>query len=135
MDREELFAWVLTQFGVDREYPWGDNNAVLRHRENRKWFAAVLEVGRGKLGLTGEGLVDVVNVKCDPRLIGALVTQPGFHRAYHMNKEKWISIRLDGSVPAEEVRTLVSLSYDLTGLKPSRGKREKRNASADLSHK
>lgn len=117
MDRERLFSWVSSDFGIEPEYPWGDNNAVLRHRENRKWFAAVLEVGRDKLGLSGEGMVDVANVKCDPLLIGSLLTQPGFHRAYHMNKEKWLSIRLDGSVEESQVRLLVSLSYDLTSPK------------------
>lgn len=117
MNRGELLAWVLDAYGTEPEYPWGDNNMVLRHRENRKWYAAILEVGRDKLGLMGEGIVDVVNIKCDPRLIGSLVTQPGFHRAYHMNKEKWISIRLDGSVDAAEIQMLMSLSYDLTGVK------------------
>lgn len=126
MDREALFAWVMDAWGTEPEYPWGDNNAVLRHRENRKWYAAVLEVGRDKLGLAGDGMVDVVNVKCDPRLIGTLVTQPGFLRAYHMNKEKWISIRLDGAASADEIQMLLSMSYDLTGLKKrSSGRKEK----------
>lgn len=118
MDTEALFAWVSADFGVEPEYPWGDCNAVLRHRENRKWFAAVLEVKKASLGLPGEGTVPVVNVKCDPLLIGSLLNQPGYHRAYHMNKEKWLSIRLDGSVPSGDVKTLVSMSYDLTGIRP-----------------
>lgn len=122
MTHEELFAWVAGQYGIAPEYPWGDTNSVLRHRENRKWFAAVLEVGRDKLGLTGGGTVFVVNVKCDPRLIGSLLGQPGFHRAYHMNKEKWLSIRLDGSADADTIRSLVSMSYDLTGIQ-NRGKK------------
>ncbi len=120
MNREELFAWVLDTFGAEPEYPWGDRNAVLRHGGNRKWFAAILEVGRDKLGLSGEGMTDVVNVKCDPRLIATLISQEGFHRAYHMNKEKWLSIRLDGSAPRDEIETLVTMSYDLTGVKPPR---------------
>lgn len=123
MSREELFAWVSEQFGVEPEYPWGDTNAVLRHGSNRKWFAAVLEVGRDKLGLPGTGCVDVVNLKSDPRLIASLVTQPGYHRAYHMNKEKWVSIRLDGTVAAGEIRMLTELSYDMTGVK-KRGRGE-----------
>lgn len=53
-------------------------------------------------------------VKCDPRLVGTLRCQEGFHEAYHMNKEKWISIRLDGSVPESQIKTLLALSYDLT---------------------
>lgn len=125
MSREELLSWIADSFGVAPEYPWDDRNAVLRHGSNRKWFAAVLEVGREKLGLPGDGVVDVVNVKCDPRMIGSLLTQPGYHRAYHMNKEKWISLRLDGSVPAEALEMLVSLSYELTGVRKKQPKKER----------
>ena len=88
--------------------------------ENRKWFAVVLRVGRDKLGLPGEGLADVINVKCEPVLIGSLRTQPGFHPAYHMNKDQWISIRLDGSVPEDQMKNLIGLSYDMTMSKKKR---------------
>lgn len=40
----------------------------------------VLEISEKKLGLTGEGIVDVINVKCDPVLIGSLREQSGFSR-------------------------------------------------------
>lgn len=33
---------------------------------------------------------------------------------YHMNKNKWITIRLDGSVPDDEIKNLIDLSYQLT---------------------
>lgn len=54
-----------------------------------------MEVGRDKLGLPGDGEVDILNVKSDPMLIGSYRTQKGFFPAYHMNKENWISILLD----------------------------------------
>ena len=69
---------------------------------------------RDRLGLPGSGTVDILNVKCDPALGGFLRTREGFHPAYHMNKEKWLTIRLDGSVPEEEIKNLIDLSYDLT---------------------
>lgn len=117
MNRTSLFAWIKEQYKIDPDYPWNDNNAVLRHKENKKWFGVVLEVGRDKLGLPDSEIADVINVKCDPFLIGSLRGQPGFHPAYHMNKEKWISIRLDGSVPDEKIKDLIDLSYQLTGPK------------------
>ena len=46
-------------------------------------------------------------------MIGSLLIQPGFHPAYHMNKDKWISIRLDGSVLEEEIKSLIDMSYEL----------------------
>ena len=53
-------------------------------------------------------------MKCDPILAGSLRAQEGFHPAYHMNKEKWLTIRLDGSVPDVEIEKLIDLSYELT---------------------
>lgn len=120
MGKQELLEWVKRQYGTEPDYPWADDNAVLRHRENRKWYGLVMEVERGKLGMPGAGSVCAQNVKCEPVLIGSLRERPGFHPAYHMNKDKWITVRLDGSVAAEEIRNLVDLSYRLTMPKPKK---------------
>lgn len=114
MNKPEFFAWAQDAYGAEPDYPWHDPNAVLRHRSSRKWYAVVMEVKRGKLGLPGDGLVDVVNVKCDPLLSGALRQQRGILPAYHMNKEKWVSVLLDGSVEDETIKSLLAMSYALT---------------------
>ena len=115
MTRQEVFTWCRQQYGTEPEYPWKDWNAVLRHTDNQKWYAVILEVGRDKLGLPGDGEVDVLNVKCDPILIGSYRTQDGFFPAYHMNKEKWLSILLDKPELDNAIKELVELSYALTG--------------------
>lgn len=114
MTRQEVFAYVKQRYGTEPDYPWMDINAVLRHADNKKWYAIILEVRRDKLGLDGDGMMDVLNVKCDPILIGSLRLKPGFHPAYHMNKDKWLTIRLDGSVSPAEIQDLLDLSYQLT---------------------
>lgn len=114
MNRQDVFQWVKQQYGTTPDYPWNDWNAVLRHERNNKWYGVILEVGRDKLGLTGDDKVDVLNVKCDPILIGSLRTQTGYYPAYHMNKDKWISILLDGPEPDDEIKDLIDLSYKLT---------------------
>lgn len=114
MQRREVFEHVRLQYGTEPDYPWHDWNAVLRHEDNNKWYAVILEVSRDKLGLLGIDEIDVLNVKCDPILIGSLRTQDGFHPAYHMNKDKWITIRLDGSVSEETIINLIGISYELT---------------------
>ena len=120
MDRQQVFDFAKQRYGTEPDYPWKDENAVLRHAD-RKWYAVVLKVGRDKLGLEGNEIIDVINLKCDPLLIGSLCTQDGFHRAYHMNKEKWISIRLDGSVTEEQIKNLMDFSYELTRSKVKKG--------------
>ena len=116
MSRTEFYDCARALFGVEPEYPWPDEPgyAVLRHPDNRKWFAVVMDVPRDKLGLSGVEEIEVLNLKCDPELIGFLRSRPGFLPAYHMNKIKWISVLLDGTVPEEEIRNLIDMSYDLT---------------------
>ena len=114
MERKELFEWAKATYGTEPDYPWDDWNCVLRHTHNKKWYALVIEISEKKLGLTGERIVDVLNLKCDPLLIGSLRMKPGFFPAYHMNKDKWISVIMDGTVPSEEIKNLIELSYQLT---------------------
>ena len=87
---------------------------VLRHSGNRKWFAVIMDIPRKNLGLTGEGKVSVVNLKCDPRLIGSFREEPGIFPGWHMNKTHWLSVALDGAVEDEKIRFLVDMSYKLT---------------------
>ena len=119
MNRTDIFHWVKKQYNTDPDYPWADENVVLRHKSNNKWYGAILKVKENKLGLPGEKEVDVLNVKCDPMLIGSLRTKEGFFPAYHMNKENWISILLDENTPEEEVKNLIEMSFQMTRKKIS----------------
>jgi len=114
--RKEIFAYVKEEYNIEPDYPWArtPDCAILRHRHNRKWFAAILVVQENKLGLDGDHIVDVLNVKCDPLLIGSLRCEPGILSAYHMNKEHWITILLNGQVPQQKIYDLIQLSYQLT---------------------
>lgn len=96
--------------------PWMDDpeSAVLRHPGTRKWFGLLMTLPRARLGLKGEGTVDVLNVKGDPPLILLLRTQPGFRPAYHMNKEHWLTVLLDGSVEKETIFALLDASFAST---------------------
>ena len=99
MTRDELQRYIFDHYSTEPDYPWpgAPNHAVFRHGGNRKWFALVLDVPRNKLGLPGTQMIDVVNLKCDPILIGSLRGEPGIFPAYHMNKDSWLSVALDGS--------------------------------------
>ena len=122
MDRRELLVHVGAYYGDEPEYLWEDTPDcfILRHRENRKWYAVVMSVPGRKLGLDGDGPVDVLNVKCDPRLSGAYLCERGILPAWHMNKLHWLSVLLDGSAADETVEELLAISYGLTGKKPGK---------------
>ncbi len=114
--RDEIIQYAIDQFGADPERPWAKypDNMVLRHANNRKWYALFMNVERKRLGLSGEGGVDALNLKCDPLLSGSLKESQGFLPAYHMNKDKWLTVLLDGSVPKDQILILLNMSYDLT---------------------
>ena len=117
MTRDELIAWTAERYSAEPEYPWDDEAFIFRHRSNRKWFAVVMRVGYRRLGLDREGTADVVNLKCGPLLMGAYRGLPGVLRCYHMNKEHWVSVLLDGSAGEDTVKELLELSYELTDRK------------------
>ena len=126
--KEQLFTYVREQYGVEPDYPFSTapEYPVLRHTGSRKWFALLMDVPRDRLGLKGTERVDVINLKCDT-MSGALRMQPGILPAYHMHRDSWITVLLDGTVPAEDIYPLIDLSYHLTSVKPK--KRAKKAAA------
>ena len=120
--RETVLQYAAEQFHTKPEYLFrgSPQTAVLRHSGSRKWFGIIMPVAREKLGLNGSGTVDVVNVKCDPLMLGSLLSEPGFLPAYHMAKHSWVSILLDGSVDAAQVTALLHMSHTLVSEKQKR---------------
>lgn len=123
--RERIFEYAAQQYGTQPEYPWRflPAYAVLRH-PNGKWYAIVMNVPNVRLGLEGEGRTDILVAKCGPGLQPVLLSQKGFMPAYHLNKERWISVRLDGSAEEAQAENLLDMSYSVTGEK--RGRTPKR---------
>ena len=70
-------------------------------------------VEKSKLGLEEEGMVDVINVKCEPDMVGLLTQTYGFLPGYHMNKKYWITMLLDGTVSEAKILDFLDMSYDL----------------------
>ena len=116
MNREQLGKILCETYAADRDYPWikYPNYEVFRHSNNKKWFALIMDVSKNKLGLAGDEILDIVNFKCDPVLIGSLRMENGFFPAYHMNKDSWITVALDGTVDDEKIKALADMSYELT---------------------
>ncbi len=114
---KKVLAYIKKQYDADPEYLWArlPNAAALRHKDNRKWFAALmLSMQKKTIGLSGEETVDILNLKCDPKLIGSLRDGKRILPGYHMSKEHWVSVLLDGSLPVSEICDLIDMSYDLT---------------------
>ena len=87
---------------------------VFRRFGNIKWSAVTLDSSGRNLGLSGDGEISVVNLKCDPILIGSFRGEPGIFPAWHMNKAHWLSVALDGTASDDSLMFLLDMSYELT---------------------
>lgn len=119
MTRQELIDYIFNEYSVEPDYPFprDDVSCVFRHIDNRKWFGIAMVIPYRTIGINKTGDVDILNVKCDPIMIGSLCGKPGFRPAYHMNKDKRITILLDGSAEREDISALVAMSYNMTAMK------------------
>lgn len=116
MNRSQLDKYITDKYGVTAERLFERNPGfqAYRHNDTKKWFAMIMDIPKSRLGLGVQDIIDVVNLKCDPLLIGSLRMEQGFYPAYHMNKENWITVALDGSAPDDKIKMLVDMSYEFT---------------------
>lgn len=126
--RKNILKYVKDTYSVDPDYPWEDskNFAVLRHTDNKKWFGLIMDINPEKLGLKdykSDEIIDVINLKCDPLMIGSLVKDNGIFPAYHMNKNYWITVLLDGSLLMGKACALLDMSFELTAKKIKKRKK------------
>ena len=120
--RRRVTEYIRDRYAADAEYLWAryPNYAVFRHPASRKWFALVMDIPRDRLGLEGEGNVDIMDMKCGSLMVDSLLAQDGFLPAYHMSKSSWISVLLDETVPDDQIYTLLELNYDSVAPKRKR---------------
>ena len=73
----------------------------------------MLNLPKSRFGLSDSGKTDVINLKCEPLYISLTVDGKGLFRGYHMNKENWMSVFLDGSVEFDKVCEIIDMSYQI----------------------
>lgn len=110
-----LIEYVKATYGDEPEYLWEKfpANAVWRRKDNKKWYGALLTVSEKKLGVGGEETVEIVDLRIEPDTLAALIDNEKYFPGYHMNKRHWLTMRLDGSAPFDEICTRLDESYIL----------------------
>ena len=123
MKKEELLEYCRERYGTVADYPFEEDfeTAVLRHKDNKKWYALLMNIPRSKLGDVRNDTVDVVNLKLPIEMFGSFGAEDGVYPAYHMNKRHWISLVLD-DCDGETAKFLIHISYSATKNKKARAK-------------
>ena len=115
MTKQEFFEYCLNTYGTSSDYPFDEDfeTAVLRHADNRKWYALVMKVSRRKFGFESDEVIDVVNLKLPTEMFGSFGASDGVYPAYHMNKLHWVSVLLPDASD-DVVQFLVNVSFEAT---------------------
>ena len=123
MKKQEFLEYCLNTHGTAPDYPFDEDfeTTVLRHVDNRKWYAIVMKVSRRKFGFDSDEVIDVVNLKLPTEMFGSFGVADGIYPAYHMNKLHWISVLLPDA-PKDIIQFLVNVSFEATKDKRKRKK-------------
>ena len=124
MDKQAFFDLCIKKYLTYPDFPWdGEETAVFRHNDNKKWFALVMNIQRSKLGLNSNQKTDVINLKIPTDLLGSFTCEDAVYPAYHMNKAHWISVILEDASD-KTVNFLLNASYEATAVNKMKRKND-----------
>ena len=85
MTKQFFLECCLNTYGTSPDYPFDEDfeTAVLRHADNRKWYAIMMRVSRRKFGFDRDEVIDVVNLKLPIEMFGSFRASDGVYPAYH----------------------------------------------------
>ncbi len=113
---KEVIKYVKDKYNDDLEFLWKrfPENAVWRNKTNNKWYAALLIIPERKLELESDKIVDIIDLRYSKDIIKEIIDNKKIFAGYHMNKNSWITIKLDNSVKTETIFELIDNSYKLS---------------------
>ena len=102
MTFEQVHAYLLSQPGAVEDHPFAPDIPV--YKIGGKMFAYS----------SPNNVPPSITIKLDP-LLGQMLrsTYEAVQAGYHMNKDHWNTITLDGSIPEEELLSWIDESYTL----------------------
>ena len=113
LDRDALRAHCLAQPGAFEDFPFGPDAAV--YKVAGKMFALI----------PASAEPPSISLKCDPvRAVMLRDTFAAITPGYHLNKKHWNSVRIDGTVPDDDVLELIEHAYALVVAGLTRKQRE-----------
>lgn len=112
---KKIIQYVRDTYHDELEFLWPrfPTNAIFRRKETNKWYAALLVLSKRKLGIASDDIIDIIDLRIAPEDIDSLIDNKTFFPGYHMNKQHWYTICLDGFLPLEEIYQRIDTSYKL----------------------
>lgn len=115
----KIINYIQKKYNDMPEYLWEKfpRNAVFRRKDNKKWYAAILTAKKCKIGVQGDEIAEIIDLRANTEDIPYLIKKNYIYPGYHMNKKHWITIVLDKSAPVEKVYEMIDVSYNIAAKK------------------
>ena len=114
----KIIEHIKAEYDAEPEFLWPERYpgyAVFRHSNNKKWFALIATISANSLGLKDNRQINVINLKFNKnQTYDFAETNDHVFPAYHMNKNNWITIWLDGTLPNGLIFELIKKSHLLS---------------------
>lgn len=113
---KEVIDYIKEKYNDELEFLWEkfDDNAIWRNKSNSKWYALLIKISKDKLGIDSEDIVEAIDIRYQKGKTNEVIDHKTVFPGYHMNKDSWITIVLDGSLNSEEIYKLIDNSYGLS---------------------
>lgn len=113
---KQIIKYIKEKYHDDLEYLWkkSPNVAICRNKTNNKWYGILFVLSESKLKIKSNKTIDVINLKYPKDSIKNIIDNEKIFAGYHMNKNNWITIKLDESIDIKEIYKLLDNSYKLS---------------------
>lgn len=109
----QVIDYIGETYLAEPEFLWArtPEDAIFRESASGKWFAVLITVKLRSLGIDEDGVIEIINLKDSPAVIDKLLDGERYLAGFHMNKKHWYTIKLDGTVPMEEIFRRIDTSH------------------------
>lgn len=111
-----IIKYINDKYQDNIEYLWESfpTSGIFRNKKNNKWYAVIMSVKENKVGGETEKEITVIDLSYYKGETEKIIDNKKIWRGYHMNKNSWITIKLDGTVDNELIFKHIDISYEIS---------------------
>ena len=113
---QNIIDYIKEKYGDEPEFLWEkfDNNAIWRNKKNQKWYGLLVTLPAEKLKINEKGNIEIIVIRYPKDEILNVIDNKKIFPGYHMNKQNWITVKLDETFENEEIFEMIDNSYSLS---------------------
>ena len=111
---KEVIKFIKEKYHDEFEFLWDDENAICRNKINKKWYIVFMKVSEIKLNLPSDNLAEIIDLRYQKNETDKIVDNEKVFPGYHMNKNSWITIKLDNTLETDKIFKLIDNSRSLS---------------------